>query len=124
YLLRKNPYGLLSGMLIAAHAIGAEEGFIAIKASFTREIERLRAAIAEMEAEGALQGFSLKIVEGPDEYLFGEEKALLNVIEGEGPLPRDPDSPPYEVGLFATPGSPNPALVNNGETYAHVPSIL
>jgi NADH-quinone oxidoreductase subunit F len=124
YLLRKNPFATLSGMRIAAHAIGAEEGFIAIKASFTREIERLRAAIAEMDANGALAGFSIKIIEGPDEYLFGEEKALLNVIEGEGPLPRDPDSPPYEVGLFAKPGSPNPALVNNVETYARIPSIL
>src|SRR5262249_26136580 len=51
-------------------------------------------------------------------------KALLNVIEGEGPLPRDADSPPYEVGLFATAASPNPTLVNNVETYAHVPSII
>jgi NADH-quinone oxidoreductase subunit F len=124
YILRHNPFATLEGMRIAAHAIGAEEGFIAIKASFTREIERLRAAIAEMEASSVLDGFSIKIIEGPEEYLFGEEKALLNVIEGEGPLPRDPDSPPYEVGLFARPGSPNPALVNNVETYARVPSIL
>ena len=71
-----------------------------------------------------LDGFVIEIVEGPEEYLFGEEKALLNVIEGEGPLPREADNPPYEVGLFATPGSPNPALVNNAESFAHVPSIV
>jgi NADH:ubiquinone oxidoreductase subunit F (NADH-binding) len=124
FLLRKNPYALLEGMRIAAITLGALEGYIAIKASFTREIERLQAALAEVVASGAMGSFTLKIVTGPDEYLFGEEKALLNVIEGEGPLPREAHYPPYELGLFATQGSPNPALVNNVETFSHVPSIL
>jgi NADH:ubiquinone oxidoreductase subunit F (NADH-binding) len=123
-LLRQNPYAVLEGMRIAAHVIGARAGYLALKASSTTELARMRAALAELSAAGALDGFPLEIVEGPEEYLFGEEKALLNVIEGEGPLPRSADSPPYEVGLFALPGSPNPALVNNAETFAHVPSIL
>ncbi len=124
FLLRKNPYALLEGMRIAAITIGALEGYIAIKASFTREIDRLGAALAEVVAAGAMGSFTVKIVPGPDEYLFGEEKALLNVIEGEGPLPREAHYPPYELGLFASQGSPNPALVSNVETYAHVPGIL
>jgi NADH-quinone oxidoreductase subunit F len=122
YLLRHNPYATLEGMLIAAHAIGATKGYIALKGSFRREIDRVRTALGEMRAQ--LGDFVIEIVEGPEEYLFGEEKALLNVIEGEGPLPREADNPPYEIGLFATPGSPNPALVNNAESYAHVPSIV
>ncbi len=122
FLLRKNPYATLEGMLIAAHAIGATRGYFALKGSFRREIDRVRTALSEMKAE--LDGFVIEVVLGPEEYLFGEEKALLNVIEGEGPLPREADNPPYEVGLFATPGSPNPALVNNAESYAHVPGIV
>ena len=122
FLLRKNPYATLEGMLIAAHVIGATRGYIALKGSFRREIDRVRTALDEMKAQ--LGDFVIEVIEGPEEYLFGEEKALLNVIEGEGPLPREADNPPYEVGLFATPGSPNPALVNNAESYAHVPSIV
>jgi NADH:ubiquinone oxidoreductase subunit F (NADH-binding) len=122
FLLRKNPYAVIEGMLIAAHAVGATKGYIALKAAFRRELARVRAALAEMEA--VRDGFVIDVVEGPEAYLFGEEKALLNVIEGESPLPREMDDPPYEHGLFATPGSPNPALVNNTETFAHVPSIL
>ncbi len=124
YLLRWNPYAALEGMLVAAHAIGTHEINIAIKASFAREIDRLRRALAELREAGLLEGIEHRIVEGPEEYLFGEEKAILNVIEGQGPLPREAHYPPYERGLFATPDSPNPALVNNVETFAHVPGIL
>jgi len=122
YLLRKNPYATLEGMLIAAHAIGAAKGYLAIRKSFEREAQRVREALEEMMP--VMDGFVIELVLGPEDYLFGEEKALLNVIEGEGPLPREADDPPYEHGLFATPGSPNPALENNVESYAHVPSIV
>ena len=123
-LLRRNPYDTLEGMLIAAHVVGAPDLYIAIKASFTRELERLRSAIAEMEDAGLLAYHTIHVVAGPEEYLFGEEKALLEVIEGNEPLPREAHYPPYERGLFATPASANPALVNNVETFAHVPSIV
>jgi NADH-quinone oxidoreductase subunit F len=122
YLLRRNPYAMIEGLLIAAHAVGARRLYIAAKASFVPELERIRAAIGEMR--DLIADLSVNVVEGPEEYLFGEEKALLQVIEGEPPMPRSPDSPPYEVGLFAKPGSPNPAVVNNVETYSHVASIL
>ncbi len=123
-LLRRNPYAPLEGMLIAAHVLGARDLYIATKASFERELVRLRGAIQEMREAGLLDYHDIHVVEGPDEYLFGEEKGLLEVIEGNEPLPREAHSPPYEVGLFATPQSPNPALVNNLETFAHVPSIV
>jgi NADH:ubiquinone oxidoreductase subunit F (NADH-binding) len=64
----------------------------------------------------------VQVVTGPDEYLFGEEKALLEVIEGGRPLPRI--LPPYQVGLFARRGARNPAVVNNVETLAHVTAVL
>ena len=124
FLLRRNPYAMLEGMLIAALVVETRELYIAIKESFTAEIERLRRAIDELGKEGLLEGMEVAIVEGPDEYLFGEEKALLNVIEGQGPLPREAHYPPYERGLRATAESPNPALVNNVQTFAHVPSIV
>jgi NADH-quinone oxidoreductase subunit F len=124
FLLRRNPYAVLEGMIVAARVVETSELVIAIKRSFAREIDRLRKAAAELGDAGALEGLALRIVEGPEEYLFGEEKALLNVIDGEGPLPREAHNPPYEVGLKPTPESPNPALVNNVETFSHVPAIV
>lgn len=124
YLLRKNPYSTIEGMLIAAHVIGAQHLYIGLKTSFALEIQRIKDALNEFWKMGLLEGLRFTIVEGPEEYLFGEEKALLNVIDGAGPLPREAHYPPYELGLFAKPDSPNPALVNNAETFAHVASIV
>ena len=124
WLIWRNPYAPLEGMAVAARVIGAAEIHVAVKRSFLREVDRLRRAAAEMREAGVFDGLELRIVEGPEEYLFGEEKALLNVLEGQGPLPREPQYPPFERGLHATPDSPNPALVNNVETFAHVPGIV
>ncbi|HEY2430013.1 MAG TPA: NADH-ubiquinone oxidoreductase-F iron-sulfur binding region domain-containing protein [Acidimicrobiales bacterium] len=139
-LMRANPYQLLEGVIIAALAVGAREAFLAVKHSFSPEIAALRRALEEMGSAGWLD-VPVRVVEGPDEYLFGEEKALLEVIEGNAPLPRQ--LPPYQYGLFATgvqlgwaahgaePGTPpppggsvNPTLVNNVETLSNVPHIL
>jgi NADH-quinone oxidoreductase subunit F len=137
-LLRANPYVVLEGLLIAAHAVGAGAAYVAIKASFTRERDRLSAALAELDAAGWVDR-PVQIVSGPEEYLFGEEKALLEVIEGNEPLPRL--LPPYLYGLFATSAQlgwdaraadpalgavegANPTLVNNVETLANVPFIV
>ncbi len=122
WLLRHNPYAAIEGLLIAAHVVGARGAYIAVKASFAREIDRLRRALVEMAK--TISHLPVEIVEGPEEYLFGEEKALLEVIEGNGPLPREAHNPPYELGLFATALEPNPCVVNNAETFAHVPSIV
>ncbi|HEX3089326.1 MAG TPA: NADH-ubiquinone oxidoreductase-F iron-sulfur binding region domain-containing protein, partial [Ilumatobacteraceae bacterium] len=88
-------------------------------------------------ASGRLQELSVNIVEGPDDYLYGEEKALLEVIEGRDPLPRL--LPPYELGLFATDlaigwesgnrpvsarAEANPTVVNNVETLASAAHIM
>jgi NADH-quinone oxidoreductase subunit F len=139
-ILGANPYQVIEGLAVAALAIGAREAYIGIKASFHRETERLVGAIEEMEAAGLAGDVAINVVGGPDEYLFGEEKALLEVIEGKPPLPRL--LAPYEHGLFATgsqmgwesvPREPghgpgrdvaNPTLVNNVETLANVGHIL
>jgi NADH:ubiquinone oxidoreductase subunit F (NADH-binding) len=132
-LMRANPYQLVEGLMIAAFAVGAQEAFIGIKETFTQEIERVTRAVEEMQQAGLCADCNVTIVHGPEEYLFGEEKALLEVIEGKPPLPRL--FPPYEHGLFATDivsgwqptegtPSPNPTLVNNVETLSNVPWIL
>jgi NADH:ubiquinone oxidoreductase subunit F (NADH-binding) len=124
FLLRKNVYAPLEGLLIAAHALGTTDVHIALKKSFVPELARIRSALEELAVAGLLDGIEVTVTEGPEEYLVGEEKALLNVIEGIGPLPREAHYSPYERGLFGTAVSPNSALVNNAETYAHVATIL
>jgi NADH-quinone oxidoreductase subunit F len=138
-LMRANPYQLVEGVMIAAFAVEAREAFIAIKAKYVDEVERVTKAVEEMQEAGLCRDCPITIVQGPDEYLFGEEKALLEVIEGNAPMPRL--LPPYEHGLFATapqmgwqatplePGHvglhhSNPMLVNNVETLSNVPHIL
>lgn len=138
-LLRANPYAVIEGLAIAAHTVAASRSFLALKASFTIELEILNRALAEAEAQGWFQPNSVEIVAGPEEYLFGEEKALLEVIEGNDPLPRW--LPPYMHGLFASAPQlgwqahdvdtgevlrpdANPTLVNNAETLAHAAWIL
>ena len=80
-------------------AIGAAEAYIGIKARFEREIDAFTRAVQEFQAAGLCGDCTVNVVAGPDEYLFGEEKAMLEVIEGKPPLPRW--FPPYEHGLFA-----------------------
>lgn len=138
-LIRANPYQLVEGVVIAAFAIDAAEAFICLKASFQPEIARVTQAVEEFQSTGLCDHCTVTIVAGPDEYLYGEEKAMLEVIEGNEPLPRW--LPPYLHGLFATApqlgwqstepqidelpehGS-NPTLVNNVETLSNIPHIL
>ena len=138
-LLRANPYAVLEGLLISAEAVGAAEAYLAIKASFDQELAAVYRALTEIEAAGWLGELTVTVAMGPEEYLFGEEKALLEVIEGNEPLPRW--LPPYLHGLFATapqlgwesaeaePGEvggdeSNPTLVNNVETLAQVAWVM
>ncbi|HYK64541.1 MAG TPA: NADH-ubiquinone oxidoreductase-F iron-sulfur binding region domain-containing protein, partial [Patescibacteria group bacterium] len=89
--------------------------------------------VEEMQLAGICRDCQVTLVHGPEEYLFGEEKAMLEVIEGKPPLPRL--FPPYEHGLFANDivsgwqpvegvPAPNPTLVNNVETLSNVPHII
>lgn len=122
FLIRKNPYQLIEGILIACRAINAKYAVIGTKKKFTAELTRLREATAAFEQADIMPRGYIEIVEGPDEYLFGEEKALIEVISGRGAMPRI--MPPYMVGIRETPTSLNPTVVNNAETYSHLPFIL
>jgi NADH:ubiquinone oxidoreductase subunit F (NADH-binding) len=122
YLIAKNPYKLLEGMLIATYAIGATEAIIGIKAKFRPQVQRLKEAIAELEAANVVEKGIFRLALGPDDYLFGEEKALLEVIDGRGAMPRL--FPPYMIGVGYTPTETNPTVVNNAETLSHLPGIF
>src|SRR5207302_3083136 len=79
-LLRANPYQLVEGAIIAAFAVGAREAFLCLKASFEPELEAVTRAVTELQDAGVCRDCRITIVRGPDEYLYGEEKAMLEVI--------------------------------------------
>ena len=124
-ILRRNPYVVVEGALIAALAVGADLVVIATKRAFEGEIDRVRGAVEEAEAAGWTDGIQLEVFEGPDEYLYGEESALLETIDGRWPFPRV--VPTFRRGLATTvpeDAPAAPALVNNTETLANVPRIV
>ncbi len=138
-ILRRNPYRVLEGALVAATVIGADAVVVAMKASFGPELARVRDAIEELRAAGWTEGIEMMAVEGPSHYLYGEETALLEVIAGRNPFPRI--APPFRHGTdevapetksaadepMASSTSDTaaaPTLVNNAETMANVVGIV
>jgi NADH:ubiquinone oxidoreductase subunit F (NADH-binding) len=125
-ILRTNPYRVVEGAVVAARTMAAPRLVLALKASFEREVALLRAAVDEVAAAGWLDGIEVDVFEGPSEYLFGEETALCEVIDGGYPFPRL--APPFRSGIgddIATPELEGPpTLVNNVETMANVALVL
>jgi len=127
YLLRMNPYQVIEGLAIGALALDATGAYLCVKRRFEPEATALQRALEELRARTNMAD-RIELVLGPDEYLFGEEKALLEVVEGGLPLPRV--FPPRMHGLFSGPyGGPSeelnhPTVVDNVETLAHVTHIL
>ncbi len=127
YLIGKNPYTLLEGMAIASYAIGTVQAIICIKEIFKKEIAILKGAIAECKAAGFIgehamgskHDLPIDIAFGPDSYLLGEDRAMLEVIEGKPAWPRAKGMIPVDFGLWA-----QPTVVNNVETLSTVPHIL
>jgi NADH-quinone oxidoreductase subunit F len=127
-VMKRNPYQVLEGIAIGAYAVHAKRAFIAMKTSFEDQFRAIRRAREEMTARGFLQ-VPIEIVRGPEDYLFGEERALLEVIEGKEAMPREKDLPPYILGLFTgypacLPGRTNPTAVDNCETVSNLSHIL
>ena len=139
-LLRRNPFAVLEGALIAAETLGSDRVIVAVKASFVTEAHVLRRAILDAYHAGWTTGVDVLVFEGPGEYLYGEETALLEAIDGRPPFPRV--APPYRHGVeeVATDDSGQPAqvvmadttdenlapptLINNVETMANIPGIM
>ena len=126
-VMEGDPHKLLEGMAIAAFAIGADEGYIYVRAEYPLAIKRLRKAIKDAEERhylgknimGTDFSFELHIKEGAGAFVCGEESALLASIEGERGMPRPKPPFPANKGLVG-----RPTLINNVETLANVPVIL
>ncbi len=145
-ILRANPYSVIEGALIAAWTVGADHVIMGMKGRDRGDLARVRAAVGEAQEAGWAAGVAIDVLEGPDEYLYGEETALLEVLDGRPPFPRI--APPYRRGYDevveddadASSGSglaadvemagqgggsmAPPALVDNVETLANVPAII
>ncbi len=145
-ILMRNPYLVLEGALVAAVAVGAGDVLVAMKERYSDLRERVEAAIAEATEAGWCDGVTVSVFAGPDSYLYGEETAMLEAIDGRPPFPRI--APPYRRGVhdvldrsvgpeLATASAAHielagagagavgsPALVNNVETLANVRGII
>ncbi len=126
-VMEGDPHKLLEGMAIAAFAIGADEGYIYVRAEYPLAIKRLRKAIKDAEERNFLGknimgsdfSFDIHIKEGAGAFVCGEETALIASIEGERGMPRPKPPFPANKGLFG-----RPTLINNVETLANVPVIM
>ena len=126
-IMEGNPHAILEGMLIAGYAVGADEGYIYVRAEYPLAIKSLRRAIDQAHEYGILGdnvmgspfSFDIHIKEGAGAFVCGEETALIASIEGERGMPRPKPPFPAQSGLWG-----KPTLINNVETYANVAKII
>jgi NADH-quinone oxidoreductase subunit F len=126
-VLEGNPHLVLEGMVVAAYAIGAENGYVYVRAEYPLAVDNLKLAIKDAEVLGLLGdnilgsgfNFHLKIKEGAGAFVCGEETALLASIEGKRGMPRARPPFPAVAGLWG-----KPTNINNVETFANIRSII
>lgn len=126
-VMEGDPYRLIEGMMLAAYAVKAENGYIYVRAEYPMSVKRLRHAIAELEKAGLLGDhilgtdfcFHMHINRGAGAFVCGEGSALTASIEGNRGMPRVKPPRTVEKGLWA-----KPTVLNNVETFANVPKIL
>jgi NADH-quinone oxidoreductase subunit F len=126
-VLESDPHSVIEGMVIAAHAIGASQGFIYTRAEYPLVIERMQGALSQAREIGALgEGilgtgftFDIELVAGAGAFVCGESSAMLYSIEGKRPMPRVRPPRSVERGLWQ-----KPTVVNNVKTFALVTRIL
>lgn len=126
-IMEGDPHKMIEGMMIAAYASGAQNGYIYVRAEYPLAIERLKNAIAQDEAVGLLGdhilgtdfSFRIHINRGAGAFVCGEGSALTASIEGSRGMPRVKPPRTVEHGLFN-----KPTVLNNVETYANVPMII
>lgn len=126
-VLESDPHRVLEGMIIAAYAVGADQGYIYVRAEYPLAIARLQTAIRQAKQHGLLGSgifespfhFNVEIRIGAGAFVCGEETALMASVEGRRGQPRPRPPYPAESGLFG-----QPTLINNVETFANVPPII
>ena len=126
-VMEGDPFKMIEGMMIAAYAVGARDGYIYVRAEYPLSVARLTEAIEVLEKAGLLGGgilgssfsFRLHINRGAGAFVCGEGSALTASIEGKRGMPRVKPPRTVEHGLWA-----KPTVLNNVETYANVPRII
>jgi len=115
YVMEKRPDLVVEGLRIAAHALGAKDAIVFLKASFDRPAAALERAIAA----ASLDGLAVRVRRGDDSYVAGEETAVLEALEGRRAWPRPKPPLPAAVGLEG-----RPTLVQNVETLSRLPQAV
>ncbi len=126
-VIEGDPHTLIEGMLIGGYAIGANKGYVYIRAEYPLAVERLGVAIDQARQYGLLGenilgsgfNFDLEIRIGAGAFVCGEETSLMSSIEGNRGEPRQKPPFPFEKGLFG-----KPTIINNVETFASIPPII
>lgn len=126
-VLEGNPHAVLEAMAIAGYTIGANQGYIYVRAEYPVAVTRLQIAIDQARELGLLGknifgtdfDFDIDLRLGAGAFVCGEETALLESIEGHRGEPRPKPPFPAVKGLFG-----QPTIVNNVETYANIPQII
>lgn len=126
-ILESDPQEVIEGMVIAGYAVGAEQGYIYVRAEYPLAIERLRNALKQAEEMGILGDhilgshfcFHIGIAEGAGAFVSGEATALVAAMEGKRSEPRVRPPRLTEAGLWGS-----PTLLNNVKTFAYVPFII
>ena len=126
-VLEGDPHSVIEAMAIAAYAIGANQGYVYVRAEYPIAVERLTIAINQAKEYGILGkdifgtgfDFDLDIRLGAGAFVCGEETALMTSVEGRRGEPRPRPPFPAVKGLFG-----QPTILNNVETYANIPVII
>ena len=126
-ILEGDPHSIIEAMMIAGYAIGADKGYIYVRAEYPIAVHRFQTAIDQAKEYGILGNnifgtnfnFDLSIRLGAGAFVCGEETALLESIEGRSGRPRLKPPFPANVGLWG-----KPTLINNVETYANITKII
>ncbi len=126
-IMEGDPHSVIEGLAIGGYAIGAERGFVYIRAEYPLAVERLEKAISNARQNGILgedicgSGFSfdVEIKIGAGAFVCGEETALIESVQGYRGDPQSKPPYPAQDGLYG-----QPTLINNVETLANIPIIL
>jgi NADH-quinone oxidoreductase subunit F len=126
-VMEGNPHSVIEGLMIAARAIGADRGYVYVRAEYPLAVKRMRKAVCDAEARGILgdnvfnsgQRMRCEVMEGAGAFVCGEETAMIASIDGLRGMPAPKPPFPAVSGLRG-----RPTIINNVETLAQVPRIL